>query len=119
LYAKALKCQFDSLEVDYLRHVLSEDGVKADPAKIEVMKNWPNPKTPKALRRFLGLTGYYKKFVKGNGGVAAPLTALLKKNGFGWNDRAEKAFKNLKVLMSTPPVLGLLDFTKKKNCDRM
>jgi hypothetical protein len=113
LYAKASKCQFGSLEVDYLGHVLSEDGVKADPAKIEVMKNWPNPKTPKALRGFLGLTGYYRKFVKGYGGVAAPLTALLKKNGFGWNDRAEEAFKNLKVLMSTPPVLGLPDFTKK------
>jgi hypothetical protein len=113
LYAKASKCKFGSLEVDYLGHVLSEEGVKADPAKIVAMKNWPHPRTPKALRGFLGLTGYYRKFVKGYGGVAAPLTALLKKNSFGWNARAEEAFRSLKELMSTPPVLGLPNFTKR------
>jgi len=113
LYAKASKCKFGSLEVDYLGRVLSEEGVKADPAKIVAMKNWPNPRIPKALRGFLGLTGYYRKFVKGYGGVAAPLTTLLKKNSFGWNASAEEAFRSLKELMSTPPVLGSPDFTKR------
>jgi hypothetical protein len=113
LYAKASKCTFESLEMDYLGHVISEEGVKADPTKIGAMKSWPNPRTPKALRGFLGLTGYYRKFAKGYGGVAAPLTALLKKNSFVWSEKAEAAFRHLKELMSTPPVLGLPDFTKK------
>jgi hypothetical protein len=112
LYAKASKCTFGSLEVDYLGHIISK-GVKADPTKIGAMKNCPNPRTPKALRGFLGLTGYYRKFVKGYRGVAAPLTALLKKNSFSWNENAEAAFRHLKELMTTPPVLGLPDFTKK------
>jgi hypothetical protein len=96
LYAKMSKCSFGSLEVDYLGHLISEEGVKADPTKIEAIINWPNPRTPKALRGFLGLTGYYRKFVKGYGGIAAPLTAFIKKNSFGWNDQAKEAFKNLK-----------------------
>jgi hypothetical protein len=112
LYAKASKCTFGSLEVDYLGHIISE-GVKADPTKIGAMKSCPNPRTPKALRGFLGLTGYYRKFVKGYRGVAAPLTALLKKNSFSWNENAEAAFQHLKELMTTPPVLGLPDFIKK------
>jgi hypothetical protein len=113
LYDKSSKCTFGSLEVDYLGHVLSEEGVRADLTEIEAMKNWPIPRNPKALRGFLGLTGYYRKFVKGYGGVAAPLTALLRKDYFGWNERAAGAFRDLKELMSTLPVLGLPDFTKK------
>lgn len=113
LYAKMSKCSFGSLEVDYLGHLISEEGVKADPAKIEAMINWPNPRTPKDLRGFLGLTGYYREFVKGYGGIAAPLIALLRKKSFGWSDQAEEAFKNFKAMMSTPPVLGLPNFTKK------
>jgi hypothetical protein len=77
LYTKASKCSFGSLEVDYLSHLISKEGVKADLAKIEAMINWPNPRTPKALRGFLGLTGYYRMFVKGYGGIAAPLIAIF------------------------------------------
>jgi hypothetical protein len=96
LYAKFSKCSFGCLEVDYLGHLIYEEGVKAEPAKIEAMLKWQIPKSPKALRGFLGLTWYYCKFVKGYGGVAAPLTVLLRKYSFRWNETAEDAFNRLK-----------------------
>ena len=63
-------------------HLVGKDGVRVDPRKIEAMQDWPHPKTLKRLRGFLGLTGYYFKFVKNHGKIAAPLTTLLKKNSF-------------------------------------
>uniref|UniRef100_A0A2N9GRJ2 Integrase catalytic domain-containing protein n=1 Tax=Fagus sylvatica TaxID=28930 RepID=A0A2N9GRJ2_FAGSY len=77
--------------------------VKTDPRKIEAMKDWPALKSLKALRGFLGLTGYYRKFIKGYGMIASLLIALLKKNAFEWSDKAEKAFGELKMArMGTP-----------------
>jgi len=112
LYAKLSKCDFGCLEVEYLGHLISEDGVVADPTKIEAMVKWPMPRNLKALRGFLGLTCYYRKFVKGYRGITAPLTCLLMKDSFGWNDEAEEAFQKLKEVMTSPHVLGLLDFSK-------
>ena len=87
-------------------------GVSADPEKLRSMNTWPTPTTATALREFLGLTEYYRKFIQNYGAIAAPLTKLLKKNGFRWSDQAAAAFEHFKSAMTQAPVLALPDFSK-------
>jgi hypothetical protein len=84
LFLKQSKCAFGALDVEYLGHLVGKDGIRVDLKKIEAMQDWMHPKTLKILRGFLGLTRYYRKFVKNYGKIATPLTALLKKNSFTW-----------------------------------
>jgi hypothetical protein len=79
LFAKRSKCKFACNEVDTLGHIVSEHGVRADQGKIQAMIDWPLPKTIKSLRGFLGLMGYYRKFIRHYGSIAAPLTSMLRK----------------------------------------
>ena len=110
LFAKRSKCQFGVTEVAYLGHVVSNQGVAVDKSKIQAILDWPIPKTLKALRGFLGLAGYYRKFIKGYSTLAAPLTALTKKQAFQWNGTAQKAFEDLKFALTNPPVLALPNY---------
>jgi hypothetical protein len=95
-----------------LGHLVGKDDVKVDPKNIEAMKDQPHPKTLKILRGFLGLTSYYRMFVKNYGKIATPLTALLKKNSFTWTPTTAQSFQTLKMAMCTTLVLALPDFTK-------
>jgi hypothetical protein len=92
-----------------------------DPTKTEAMQEWPHLKTLKILCGFMGLTGYYRKFVKNYGKMATPLTALLKNNSFTWTPIASQAFQTLKMAMCTTPVLALPDFknTFVVECDAL
>jgi hypothetical protein len=112
LFLKQSKCAFGASEVEYLGHLVGKDGIRVDTKKIETMQDWPHAKTLKSLRGFLGLTGYYRKFVKNYGKIAAPLTALLKKNYFTWTPAIAQACQTFKMAMCTTPVLALPNFTK-------
>ena len=85
LYAKPSKCFFGVKEVEYLGHIVSHEGVKVDPNKIKAMMDSLIPKSLKNLRGFLGLTCYYRKFVRNYGRIETPLTSLTKKDEFSWN----------------------------------
>jgi hypothetical protein len=96
LYAKPSKFFFGVKVVEYLGHIVSHEGVKVDPNKIKAMMDWPIPKTLKNLRGFLGLTGYYLKFVRNYGRITSPLTTLTKKDAFSWTPDELKLLNNLK-----------------------
>lgn len=112
LKVKRSKCIFASNQIEYLSHLITTEGVRIDLSKLEAIQQWSKPTSLKQLRGFLGLTNYYRKFMRQYGMIARPLTDLLKKNDFKWNKGAIKAFQQLKAIMTTFPVLALPDFSK-------
>jgi hypothetical protein len=108
LYAKFSKCEFWLREIQFLGHLIGESGIKVDPAKIEAIKAWEAPKSPTEIRSFLGLAGYYRRFIKDFSRIAVPMTKLLKKTEpFVWTDDQERAFQILKECLCTAPILAL------------
>jgi len=112
--AKMSKCAFAQEKIAYLGHVISAEGVSTDETKIDNIRDWPTPTNLKELRGFLGLTGYYRKFIKHYAILSQPLSALLKKGVlFVWTEATETAFQVLKNALITAPVLALPDFNQQ------
>ncbi|WVZ84383.1 hypothetical protein U9M48_031421 [Paspalum notatum var. saurae] len=113
LYAKFSKCAFWLKEVAFLGHILSAKGVAVDPSKVEDVLNWKQPQPVTEIRSFLGLAGYYRRFIKDFSKIAKPMTALTHKNAkFAWNPKCEEAFGTLKKLLTSAPILAQPDITK-------
>ncbi|GKG00963.1 putative reverse transcriptase domain-containing protein, partial [Tanacetum coccineum] len=106
LYAKFSKCDFWIPKVQFLEgHVIDSQGIHVDPAKIESIKDWTSLNTSMKIRQFLGLTGYYRRFIEGFSKIAKPMTKLTQKNvKFDWDDKAESAFQLLKHKLCSAPV---------------
>ncbi|GJS00573.1 putative reverse transcriptase domain-containing protein [Tanacetum coccineum] len=108
LYAKFSKCEFWIPKVQFLGHVIDNKGIHVDPAKIESVKDWASPKTPTEIRQFLGLAGYYRRFIEGFSKIAKPMTKLTqKKVKFEWGDKQEASFQLLKQKLCSAPILAL------------
>nr|XP_051212601.1 uncharacterized protein LOC127330429 [Lolium perenne] len=119
LHLKRSNCSFAMTSVAYLGHVISADGVAMDADKVAAVAAWPTPHSPRALRRFLGLAGYYQKFIREFGLIASPLTCLLRRDAFAWDDEATAAFEALKGALTTGPILQMPDFDRSfiVDCD--
>ncbi|GJU98631.1 putative reverse transcriptase domain-containing protein [Tanacetum coccineum] len=108
LYAKFSKCEFWIPKVQFLSHVIDSEGIHVDPSKIESIKDWASPKSPTEIRQFLGLAGYYRRFIEGFSKIAKPMTKLTqKKVKFEWGDKQEAAFQLLKQKLCSAPILAL------------
>src|SRR5438132_1119929 len=113
LYAKFSKCEFWLQEVSFLGHVLSAEGVAVDPTKVEAVMDWQTPRNMLEIRSFLGLAGYYRRFIEGFSKISKPMTALLQKSApFEWTEACEKSFQELKTRLTSAPVLVLPDIHK-------
>jgi hypothetical protein len=114
LYAKFSKCEFWLSEVKFLGHVISQGEVAVDPSKVEAVLNWERPRSVTKVRSFLGLAGYYRRFILGFSDIALPLTRLTRKGAsFDWDATCEMSFRTLKEKLTSTPVLLIPDPTKK------
>ena len=106
LYAKLEKCEFWLQDIQFLGHMVSKEGIFVDPTKVEAVMKWEQPKTVFEVRSFLGLAGYYRRFIENFARIASPMTRLTRKGvSFDWNDECEESFQELKRRLTTAPVL--------------
>jgi hypothetical protein len=113
LYAKFTKCEFWINEVSFLGHVISSEGIAMDPSKVRDVLDWEPPKSVHQVRSFLGLAGYYRRFIPNFSKVSKPITELLKKGTkYVWSKKCDEAFQTLKKLLTTSPVLAQPDIAK-------
>ena len=108
MYAKFNKCEFWLKEVGFLGHVISGEGIAVDPSKVQSVTKWLAPTSVSEIRSFLGLVGYYRRFIENFSKIAKPMTELLKKDTkFKWTEDCEASFQELKKRLTTAPVLTL------------
>jgi hypothetical protein len=104
LYTKFSKCEFWLEKIAFLGHILTIEGIEVDPSKVEAVSKWKQPSSVCEIRSFLGMVGYYCRFIKGFSSIAEPLTELLKKeNKFVWTPKCEESFQDIKKKLTTAP----------------
>nr|GFA58463.1 putative reverse transcriptase domain-containing protein [Tanacetum cinerariifolium] len=113
LYAKFSNCEFWIPKLQFLGHVIDSQGIHVDPAKIKSVKDWASPKPPTEIRPFLGLAGYYRRFIEGFSKITKPMAKLTqKKVKFEWGDKQEASFQLLKQKLCSAPILALPEGSK-------
>ncbi len=114
LFVKAEKCVFHAQSVPFLGYIISSEGVRMDPEKIQAVVDWPTPDSRKTLQRFLGFANFYRRFIRNYSQLAAPLTALTSTNmTFRWSEAASAAFSNLKSCFVSAPILVAPDSSRQ------
>ena len=113
MYAKFSKCEFWLKEVRFLGHVISGEGIVVNPTKVQSVTEWLAPTSVSKIRSFLGLAGYYQRFIENFSKIAKPMTELLKETKFKWTEDCEASFQELKKRLTTAPVLTLPDIHKE------
>ena len=118
------KCQFFKQRVNFLGHIVSNEGIETDPEKIEKIQNWPKPQNPSELHSFLAFAGYYRRFIKDFSKITKPLSELIphptgkkaqqKKDAkeWTWTEENQQIFDKLKIILTSPPILAYPDFQK-------
>ena len=105
-----IKCDLYRDRTQYLGHIISEEGISVDPEKIEAIMNWPTPRNVTDVKYFMGLAGYYRRFIEGFSKVAHAITSLQKKGmKFEWTPRCEESFQQLKNFLTSAPVVKIAD----------
>ena len=108
MYAKLSKCDLYKDRIHYLGHIISDEGIYVDPENIEAIMNWPTPRNVTDVRYFMGLAGYYRRFVKGFSKVSHPITYLQRKwMRFEWTPKCEGSFQQLKNILTSAPILKI------------
>ena len=111
------KCVWAQQEVKFLGHIINSSGIATDPAKTEKIRSWPKPRSVKEVRSFVGLCGYYRRFIKDFAKIASPLHDLTKKDAlFVWSEKQENAFQQLKTALCSAPILGYPEFEDPESC---
>ncbi|KAD3066992.1 hypothetical protein E3N88_34872 [Mikania micrantha] len=124
LYAKLSKCDFWMRELQFLGHIINEQGIHLDPSKIEAVKEWDTPRTPTKTRQFLGLAGYYRRFIENFSKIALLLTTLTQKKVVSeWGEKQQEAFETFKQKLCNEPILsfpeGNEDFVVYRDASRL
>jgi hypothetical protein len=113
LYAKLSKCEFWMKQVAFLGHAISKGGISMDPSKVQDVLSWNAPTSVSDIQSFLGLAGYYRRFIEGFSKISKPMTELLKKDKmFEWTSTCETSFQELKKRLTTAPILVMPNMDK-------
>jgi hypothetical protein len=113
LYEKLRKCSFYQRKIHYLGHIISKEWIAVDPEKVQAIQEWPAPRNVAEVRYFMGLVGYYRRFIAGFSKIAHSITSLQRKeNKFQWTEECESSFQRLKQLLTSAPILKIADPNK-------